>query len=644
MKKLMVIVTALILLQIATAAEESYSKYSSLDLNIEIFTTIQAEKKSSKASIESLQADLELFPINTDDQEVLSLDVKTEPQAEVEKGERKITITWEEPQKYELTYNVNSDVRTYNKIKKITSKVDFPIQELEPEERRYTMPSEYIDINDQIKQKAAEIAEGETDLYMVTYKVGEWVRKNIKYDLNTLTATVVQKSSWVLTNKEGVCDEITNLYISMMRSLGVPTRFVSGVVYSNVNYQFENHGWAEVYMPGQGWIPVDVTFGQYGWVDPGHVKMQDSLDSGEASVTYTSRTRGVEIKTTPPDIKTRVLKKGGEVKKLAKLKVAPLEDEVAFGSYTILEVEAENTQDYYLPLSFTLTKAPQTVEKNPSIHTVLKPREKKKFYWTLKTPDNLDSNYIYIADIEVTSNFAETAESEIKYGPGFKKYTKEWAEQILEMLTERENKILFTNIELKCETDKEMYTSSENAKITCMVRNLGNKNLDKINVCIKDQCNETKLTIAEQREIEFEIELRRNETLTVTAETEKYIKQTSITLNVQEIPDIKIVAYEPKKLGYNEETTLNLTLLTRTKAKDIRIIIKNVGEITIEELEGSYTIEIPVKGKQFRRGFIQLHMEYSDESGDLIKRDEENLELNILNLPWYAELLNYLKI
>ena len=56
------------------------------------------------------------------------------------------------------------------------------------------------------------------------------MRKNVKYDITTSTEDVSQKSSWVLKNKIGVCDEITNLFISLNRASGIPARFVSGVV------------------------------------------------------------------------------------------------------------------------------------------------------------------------------------------------------------------------------------------------------------------------------------------------------------------------------------------------------------------------------------------------------------------------------
>ena len=59
----------------------------------------------------------------------------------------------------------------------------------------------------------------------------------------------------------GDCGQVSLLYISLMRTLGVPARWESGWMMhpGEVNY----HDWAEVYFEGTGWVPVDVSFGRY---------------------------------------------------------------------------------------------------------------------------------------------------------------------------------------------------------------------------------------------------------------------------------------------------------------------------------------------------------------------------------------------
>lgn len=70
---------------------------------------------------------------------------------------------------------------------------------------------------------------------------------------------------YVIDQGHGDCGQVALLYISLMRSLGIPARWESGWMLhpGEKNY----HDWAEVYFEGVGWIPVDVSFGRYETAD-----------------------------------------------------------------------------------------------------------------------------------------------------------------------------------------------------------------------------------------------------------------------------------------------------------------------------------------------------------------------------------------
>jgi len=71
--------------------------------------------------------------------------------------------------------------------------------------------------------------------------------------------------TYVLRERHGDCGQVSLLYISLMRSLGVPSRWESGWMIhpGEKNY----HDWAETYFEGVGWVPIDVSFGRYGNTD-----------------------------------------------------------------------------------------------------------------------------------------------------------------------------------------------------------------------------------------------------------------------------------------------------------------------------------------------------------------------------------------
>ncbi len=72
---------------------------------------------------------------------------------------------------------------------------------------------------------------------------------------------------YVQREGHGDCGQVSLLYISLMRTLGVPARWESGWMLHPGEKNL--HDWAEVYFEGVGWLPVDVSFGRYtGASDP----------------------------------------------------------------------------------------------------------------------------------------------------------------------------------------------------------------------------------------------------------------------------------------------------------------------------------------------------------------------------------------
>jgi transglutaminase-like putative cysteine protease len=62
----------------------------------------------------------------------------------------------------------------------------------------------------------------------------------------------------VLEQGKGVCQDFTHLMIAVLRSFGVPARYVSGYIH-RPNHESQSHAWCEVWLPGLSWIGVDPT-------------------------------------------------------------------------------------------------------------------------------------------------------------------------------------------------------------------------------------------------------------------------------------------------------------------------------------------------------------------------------------------------
>ena len=63
----------------------------------------------------------------------------------------------------------------------------------------------------------------------------------------------------VLRSRTGDCNEHTQLFVALARSVGLPARIASGLAY--VDGKFYYHAWPEVLL--RDWVAVDPTFGQF---------------------------------------------------------------------------------------------------------------------------------------------------------------------------------------------------------------------------------------------------------------------------------------------------------------------------------------------------------------------------------------------
>ncbi|MBI2110447.1 transglutaminase domain-containing protein [Candidatus Woesearchaeota archaeon] len=632
------IVLAFLFMLPLTIAEQidNYNDYGSLTLRFIINNTIEAIAEED-AELDYLSIELLLFPKETAIQKVISQKVSSAPPAEI-KEQDPILFTWDS-YNYQYQFNLDSTLQTRNIIYKLQPE-PFPLTNVPPEIKQYTEATDFIDINQDIINKASELVEGKTDLSEAVFAIADWTKSNIKYDLNTLTAQAVKKSSWVFENKEGVCDELTNLFISLLRSVGIPARFVTGMVYTNVDYSFGNHGWAEVYFPEQGWVPFDITFGQYGYLDPSHIKLMDDYDSGTPSSKYSWRASDLEI--IPKDLllSAKVITKGEKIQSPFTLSLEPSQRQVGPASYVPLEVTIKNPYDSYVSTVLTITKAPDLTESNVK-QVLLKPKQEKTIFWTAKINPDLDPNLIYTSYLEVKDFFGNTADATLEYADSYDTIPEQEAESIISSFNEKEGEIYSRNLYLKCQSVKAYYYSYEStAEILCSLENVGNTLLRKINICIENSCKEEDLLlIGHEKEISFDLPLAGQKTkqLIITAKNDEVDVSAYAPLRIFSEPDVRITFLNPpEQLAYDEEYKLNFVINSQVTVKDINLQI-NRARYELKEFQGSQNVEAKIKAKAFISKPLKITMDYKDENGNTYTL-EKTLPIEVIHIPWYGKI------
>lgn len=78
---------------------------------------------------------------------------------------------------------------------------------------------------------------------------------------------------------EGVCQDHAHIFIACCRHLGVPTRYVSGYLFTASGNLVETHAWADAYINGK-WLSYDVSNGQMS--NGIHVRLATGLDYRDA--------------------------------------------------------------------------------------------------------------------------------------------------------------------------------------------------------------------------------------------------------------------------------------------------------------------------------------------------------------------------
>jgi len=78
----------------------------------------------------------------------------------------------------------------------------------------------------------------------------------------------------ILDLKKGVCQDFALVLLQLLRTLGIPSRYVSGYICPNesgLRGEGATHAWVEIYTPTQGWLGLDPTNNI--WTMDTHVKL-----------------------------------------------------------------------------------------------------------------------------------------------------------------------------------------------------------------------------------------------------------------------------------------------------------------------------------------------------------------------------------
>ncbi|USN45105.1 MAG: transglutaminase domain-containing protein [Candidatus Woesearchaeota archaeon] len=632
-----VVFAVLLLLSIASSVA-SPLYHDELTLSQDIVATY--EVRSGAGEVRDLESTISWFPQNDDRQTVRNLSITPQTNADVAgliagtvEG---VTFFETRPESGEHEIRISYTIETKQLTPQVTEVIPYPYPSLSPGLQAYLAPTDIIDLTPEIRQLASQILYDVDDYYEAIYLIGLWVEEHIDYSLSTTTIDASKQSSWVLENRQGVCDEITNLFISLLRSSGIPARFISGIAYTNSDQFAESwggHGWAEVYVPNKGWVPFDITYKQYGYVDATHVKLEQGQDSNKFTTEYAWSARGgATVKSKGIATETRVVSQRNVTSEQPfSVTFTPYQTLIGFGSYNLLEAVVENDASYYQVIHLQLGQTTDmTILDELDKVILLKPGEKKVVNWRLKVSDDLLSNARYtFPSIVVANNEPYTTQFEVlETAPVLSSYEVELLQEDVgtessppegesPLCTATETQVLTnSSIQLSCSTPYAQTT-----------------------VCSQSQC----YTFDDS--FTFTIPISGVGVLSIplsfTYTLDEVVKTTQIiVISAHDYPDLHIANISvPITLAYNDEGELSFKVAKRSATYPPLLTVEVISGLQsqkweIDDMDRDILFTVPLLPNAFSSSMQEfvIVVVYEDVSGKTY-RLEETVDVTLTDVP-----------
>ena len=124
---------------------------------------------------------------------------------------------------------------------------------------RWLTPTSLGPIDGPVGELADKIIKGKTTTLAKAKAIYDWVCKNMYRDPKTVGCGP-GNVCLLLQNPGGKCTDIHSVFVALCRAAGVPAREIFGIRLGKKDVQDITkwqHCWAEFYLPGYGWVPVD---------------------------------------------------------------------------------------------------------------------------------------------------------------------------------------------------------------------------------------------------------------------------------------------------------------------------------------------------------------------------------------------------
>jgi transglutaminase-like putative cysteine protease len=248
---------------------------------IQAFFVVHAQQRSRSftfnytATVKDIPAGskrLEIWlPIPHDDayQQISRMEIKALYPYEIRKGQYGNVVLYmsvENPSPSGFSIVVNFDAIRKEHIQgtlRMANVASAPMESFDPDMGRWLAPDRLVPLDDKIRQWAQEVVElagARTDLEKAR-AIYNHIIATVKYDKSG-TGWGRGDIYYACDARRGNCTDFHAIFIGYSRAVGIPARFAIGFPLPSERGEGEikgYHCWAEFYVNGIGWVPVDAS-------------------------------------------------------------------------------------------------------------------------------------------------------------------------------------------------------------------------------------------------------------------------------------------------------------------------------------------------------------------------------------------------
>jgi transglutaminase-like putative cysteine protease len=154
----------------------------------------------------------------------------------------------------------------------------------------YLQPTPVVEIGRDAVTWARKYLRGDQPIGAALQEMNEAINREFQYESGSTENSTPLATVWKM--RKGVCQDLAHIGLSILRTAGLPARYVCGYIETNpprapdgrqrrLTGAVATHAWIEVLVPGMQWVAIDPTNRQ--WIDERYVTVSFGRDYRDAT-------------------------------------------------------------------------------------------------------------------------------------------------------------------------------------------------------------------------------------------------------------------------------------------------------------------------------------------------------------------------